>query len=44
MPKALALERQIFSRFSAAEIARFDAMLRQIDAILLEGAAAAAPS
>lgn len=44
VPKALALERQIFSRFSAAEIARFDAMLRQIDAILLEGAAAAAPS
>ena len=30
--------------FSAAEIARFDAMLRQIDAILLEGAAAAAPT
>lgn len=35
VPKALELEQQIFDRFSPTELARFAAMLREIDAIVL---------
>lgn len=35
VPKALELEQQIFDRFSPTERARFEAMLREIDAIVL---------
>lgn len=35
-PKALELERRIFSRFDADEVAAFTAMLRRIEAVTLE--------
>jgi len=35
-PKALELERRIFAQLEAAEIDRFVATLRRIDAIVLE--------
>jgi DNA-binding MarR family transcriptional regulator len=35
-PKALEMERAVFGRFSADELATFDAMLRRIDAAVIE--------
>ncbi|MEQ6333879.1 MarR family winged helix-turn-helix transcriptional regulator [Sphingobium sp. MK2] len=35
VPKALELERRIFDCFSQSELARFEAMLRKVDAIVL---------
>ena len=35
-PKALELERRIFARFDAGELAAFTAMLRRIEAVTLE--------
>lgn len=39
-PKAMELERRIFAAFEAEEVARFVAMLRRIDAVTLDIAAA----
>ena len=37
VPQALALEEQIFGSFTEAERTQLDAMLRRIDAIVLDG-------
>ena len=43
VPKALALEQEIFSHFAKGELDQFAAMLRRIDAIVLSGDIAADP-